>query len=260
MKCFRVVLIAVFGLVACPLSAFAQATAVTGQVEGRVTDTSDAVLPGATVAARNTATGFVRSAVTDADGRYRLGLLPLGTYTVSVHMPGFSPVERASLQLSVGETLTVNVQLGLARLTETTTVTAEATVETTRSLPAVTIGELAIDSLPINGRRFQDFMLLTPGAVVEGQRSGTSVNGQRGINAAFNVDGTSWDNPFFGGIKGGERSSEAYTLSQEAIREFAVNNAGYSAEFGRSSGGVMNAVTKSGTNITSGSLFWFYPQ
>ena len=259
MKCVsRVLILGLLALAALPSRAAAQATAVTGHVEGVVTDPSGAVLPGAVVIARNAQTGFSRITVTDGQGRYRLSLLPLGGYTIAADLQGFARAERTGLGLSVGLTLTLNFKLAVATLAETTTVVGDPAIETTRTLPAATIDERAIDTLPINGRRFQDFMLLTPGAVVEGQRGGTSVNGQRGINSAFNVDGTSWDNPFFGGIKGGERSNEAYTISQEAIKEFAVNNAGYSAEFGRSAGGVMNAVTKSGTNIFSGSGFWFF--
>jgi hypothetical protein len=167
-------------------------------------------------------------------------------------------VERGNLLLRGGETITVNVQLRVA-VQETVTVTAESPlVEVSRSLTSHTLDAAALQTLPINGRRFQEFMLLTPGAVVEGQRGGVSVNGQRGINASYNIDGTSWDNPFFGGVKGGERSDQAYTISQEVIREFTVDSAGYSAEFGRSGGGVLSAVTKSGTNALNGSAFWYY--
>jgi hypothetical protein len=94
--------------------------------------------------------------------------------------------------------------------------------------------------------------------VFEGSRGGVSIGGQRGINATYAIDGASYDNPFFGGIRGGERGSGAYTISQEAIQEFQVTNAGYSAEFGRSGGGGVNAVTKSGTNQLRGSAFWYF--
>ncbi len=244
---------------ACAPQLYAQATATTGQIEGIVTDESQAVLPGATVTATSPATGFSRSATSDAGGLYRLNLLPLGVYDVTVEMSGFKGVRRGGLALRVGETLTVPFVLGVASVQETVTVTSELPpVEVTRSLQATTINEAAIDSLPINGRRFQDFVLLTPGAVVEGQRGGTAISGQRGINSSYAIDGASYDNPFFGGIKGGERSNLAYTISQEAIQEFQVSNAGYSAEFGRSGGGVVNAVTKSGTNELHGSAFWYF--
>jgi hypothetical protein len=253
------VLAAVVLLSATPGLVWAQATATAGQIEGRITDDSDAVLPGVTVTARNTSTGFTRSAVSDGQGLYRLTLLPLGVYELTAELQGFASVRRENLPLAVGETKTVNVAMRVATVQETVTVQAEAPlIEVSRSLQAYTLDETAIGTLPVNGRRFQDFMLLTPGAIEEGQRNGTSVNGQRGINAAFAIDGTSWDNPFFGGVKGGERSNLAYTISQEAIKEFQANNAGYAAEFGRSGGGVLSAVTKSGTNQMAGSAFWYF--
>jgi hypothetical protein len=237
----------------------AQATATTGQIEGTVSDATGAALPAVSVMARNAATGFERTAVSDATGFYRLSLLPLGTYEVSAQLQGFAGVKRSGLALRVGETLTAPFSLKVASVEESVTVTAEApAVEVTRSLSANNVNQTAIESLPINGRRFQDFVLLTPGAVVENQRGGTAIGGQRGINASYAIDGADYDNPFFGGIKGGERSGLAYTISQEAIQEFQVSNAGYNAEFGRSGGGVVNAVTKSGTNDIHGSLFYYF--
>jgi hypothetical protein len=120
------------------------------------------------------------------------------------------------------------------------------------------VSSTAITNLPINGRRFQDFVTLTPTAQVDPSRGQISLSGQRGINANVNVDGVDYNQPFFGGIRGGERSNSSFTLPQEAIREFQVVAAGYSAEFGRSSGGIVNAVTKSGTNDFSGSAFYLH--
>jgi len=252
-------IVAAVGLLLMPSLASAQATAITGQIQGAIVDASGGALPGVSVTGTNVETGFTRTAVSDDGGRYQLALMPVGTYTLTSELSGFAKVARSNVLLSVGETVTINVEMRIAAVEETITVTtASPLVETARILPGMKINTLSLESLPINGRRFQDFMLMAPGAIVEGQRSGTSINGGRGINASYNIDGTSWDNPFFGGVKGGERSNEAYTISQEVIAEFQVNNAGYSAEFGRSSGGLLNAITKSGTNRVSGSGFWFY--
>jgi hypothetical protein len=252
-------IVAAVGLLLIPSLAGAQATAITGQIQGAIVDASGGALPGVSVTGVNAATGFTRIAITDGEGRYQLALMPVGTYTLSSELSGFAKVDRPNVLLSIGETVTINIEMRIAAVQETITVTtATPIVEIARTLPGTTLNERAIDSLPINGRRFQDFALLTPGAVVEGQRSGTSINGQRGINVSFNIDGTSWDNPFFGGIKGGERSNVAYTISQEVISEFQMSNAGYAAEFGRSSGGLMNAITKTGTNRVSGSGFWYF--
>jgi hypothetical protein len=232
---------------------------VTGQIEGTVVDAQGGALPGVFVTARNAGTGLERSATSDGSGLYRLNLLPLGTYEVTAELLGFATLRRENLVLRVGETLTVPLTMELAAVTETVEVAVEAPlVEVARSQRAATINETAIDSLPINGRRFQDFVLLTPGAVSEPQRGGTSISGQRGINASYSIDGASYDNPFFGGIRGGERGDKAYTISQEAVQEFQVNNSGYAAEFGRSGGGVVNAVTKSGTNTFQGTGFWYF--
>src|ERR1700704_4734476 len=109
---------------------------------------------------------------------------------------------------------------------------------------------------PFNGRRFQDFITLTPTAQVEPSRGQISLAGQRGINSSINVDGTDYNQPFFGGLRGGERSNNAFTIPQESIKEFQVVASGYSAEFGRSTGGIVNAVTKSGNNSHRGTLFY----
>ena len=246
-------------LLVFPSSLRAQATATTGQIEGTVTDPQGGMLPGVTLTARNTRTGFERTAVSDESGLYRLNLLPLGTYEVTASLQGFSTIRREGLVVQVSETLVVPVSMQLAAVAETVTVVAASpVVEVTRSQQAATLNDTAISSLPINGRRFQDFVLLTPGAVFEPSRGGTSIGGQRGINASYAIDGASYDNPFFGGIRGGERGDKAYTISQEAIQEFQVTNSGYTAEFGRSGGGVVNAITKSGTNTMQGSAFWYF--
>ena len=106
-----------------PMVAWAQATATTGQIEGVVTDTSDAVLPGVTVQGRNAETGFTREAVTDEDGRYRLGLLPLGSYTLTVELQGFSTMQQGGVVLTGGETASINFQMRVATVQETVTVT-----------------------------------------------------------------------------------------------------------------------------------------
>jgi hypothetical protein len=244
---------------AWPDAASAQATATTGQIEGNITDEQGGALPGVSVTARNVGTGLERTVVSEEGGLYRLNLLPLGVYEVSAQLQGFANLRREGLVLRVGETLTLPLVLRLASLQETVTVTSDSPlVEVARSQQASSLNETAIDSLPINGRRFQDFVLLTPGAVFEPSRGGTSIGGQRGINSSYSVDGASYDNPFFGGIRGGERGDKAYTISQEAIQEFQVSNSGYTAEFGRSGGGVVNAITKSGTNTLQGSAFWYF--
>jgi hypothetical protein len=236
----------------------AQATATTSQIEGTVTDDTGAARVGVTLTARNLDTGFERRTASGPDGRYRLVLLPLGRYELVVELAGFAAARTTDLVLRVGETVTVNPSLQLAAVTRVEVTAGASPVELTRSLPATTLDARAIATLPINGRRFEDFVLLTPGTVPSQYFGRPVIGGQRGIHAAYVVDGASYDNAFFGGIRGGERAEVSYTISQEAIQEFQVTNAGYSAEFGRSGGGVVNAVTKSGTNEFRGSAFWYF--
>lgn len=234
--------------------AFAQAQAGTGQISGLVADANGAVVPNATVTLTSKATNASQTATTNEDGFYKFVLLQPGTYVVKASATSFS-VQTIEAVVQVGRITDANFTLGASGVSAEVTVTAEGVQSTTSNFDAVQ-SETAIQNLPINGRRFQDFVTLTPTAQVEGSRGQISLSGQRGINGNINVDGVDYNQPFFGGVRGGERSNSAFTLPQESIREFQVVAAGYSAEFGRSSGGIVNAVTKSGTNNLRGSAFY----
>ncbi len=241
------------------LPVMAQSQASTGQISGAVTDSAGAAVADAIVKATNTQTGLERTANTNDDGLYQIVLLPPGMYNVSAEASGFSAATVTNVEVVVGRTVNVNITLGASGVQEVVQVTAGAIqVQTTRSEPDAVVNERAIENLPINGRRFQDFVTLTPGAQVDPSRGQISLSGQRGINSNINVNGVDYNQPFFGGIRGGERSNTAFTIPQELIKEFQVVAAGYSAEFGRSTGGVVNAVTKSGTNEFHGSAFYLH--
>ena len=241
---------------AVPALARSQSQATTGEINGRVLDAQGAVLPGVTVTSRNTQTGLVRSVVTNEQGVFALPLLPTGTYEVTVELPGFATFKQ-TVPITVGSTITINPTLQVAGLSEQVVVSGAAPiVETSATVRTTTVDEEAIRNLPINGRRFQDFITLTPTVQVDTSRGQLSFAGQRGINANVSIDGADYNQPFFGGIRGGERSNTAFTIPQEAIKEFQVVASGYSAEFGRSTGGLVNAITKSGTNAQQGSLFY----
>ncbi|MDX2042238.1 MAG: carboxypeptidase regulatory-like domain-containing protein [Acidobacteriota bacterium] len=235
--------------------AFAQAQGSTGQISGSVRDGQGGAVAGATIKAVNTQTGLQQSTVASADGLYRFVLLQPGSYDLTAESSGFSKTELKGVRVTVGQITDANITLGVGAVAEAVTITAEA-IQTTVSQPDAVINENAINNLPINGRRFQDFVTLTPTAQVDPQRGQISLSGQRGINTNVNIDGLDYNQPFFGGIRGGERSNNAFTIPQESIKEFQVVAAGYSAEFGRSSGGVVTAVTKSGTNQYHGSAFY----
>lgn len=237
--------------------AMAQSQASTGQIAGAVTDNQGAAISGATVKATNTQTGLDQTVKSGDDGLYQFVLLPSGIYKVTAEASGFASTTVTNVEVTIGRTIDVKIALGVSGVQEVVNVTAGAIqVQTTRSEAETVLNQKAIENLPINGRRFQDFVTLTPTAQVDPSRGQISLAGQRGINSSVNVDGTDYNQPFFGGIRGGERSNNAFTIPQESIKEFQVVAAGYSAEFGRSTGGVVNAVTKSGSNVWHGSGFY----
>jgi hypothetical protein len=241
------------------VGAMAQTQASTGQIAGMVTDSQGAAIANARVKAINVQTGLESTITTNQDGLYRLVLLPPGIYNVTAEANGFEKLTVEKVEVVVGRTSEVNFTLGVSGVQEVITVTSGSIqVQTTRSEADAVINEFAISNLPINGRRFQDFVTLTPTAQVEPQRGQISLSGQRGINSNINIDGLDYNQPFFGGIRGGERSNTAFTIPQESIREFQVVASGYTAEFGRSTGGIVTAVTKSGTNEFHGSAFYLH--
>jgi hypothetical protein len=238
-----------------PVLAAAQ-TAATGNIEGVVTDASGAVLPGATVVVRNTETNATREAVTDEGGRYRASALQPGTYEVTVTFSGFNASPISGIAVLVGQTHAVDVRMRPAGVMETVTVTGETpAIDPTRTDVSTVVGERAISSLPINGRRWENFVLLTPGVTNDG---GFGLVSYRGISGLYNnntIDGVDNNQAFFSEARGRTRTS--YSISQSAIREFQVGVSNFSAEFGRAAGGTVNAVTRSGTNASRGEAFYF---
>ncbi|HEV7920062.1 MAG TPA: carboxypeptidase regulatory-like domain-containing protein [Thermoanaerobaculia bacterium] len=242
-----------------PLSLFAQSQATTGVIEGTVVDGSGAALPGVTVTLRNTATNFEQTQVTDSAGRFRGVLLPLGPYEVSASLEGFGKYIARGIDLGVGETRTLPVTLKQAALSEQIVVTAVAPlIETARTEGATRINQDAVEGLPNNGRNFLEYTKLTPGVTIVQGPDGDelSINGQKGISNNVSVDGADFNNPFFGEQRGGQRP--AFTFNLDAVKEMVVIADGANAEFGRSSSGFVNVITKSGTNDISGTAHVVY--
>lgn len=238
---------------------WAQSQATTGVIEGRVSDESSAVLAGATVTLRNTATNFEKVVTTGSDGRFRGLLLPLGPYRIAVSADGFSTMVREGLDLAVGQTINLDIQLQVSAVEQEIVVTGEApVVETTRTEGSTRIPDQAVESLPNNGRNFLEYTKLTPGVTIVQGPDGDelSINGQKGIHNNVSVDGADFNNPFFGEQRGGQRPP--FTFNLDAVKEVVVVADGAPAEFGRSSGGFVNVVTKSGTNDRQGTAHVFY--
>ena len=230
----------------------------TGVIQGTVEDATGGSMPGVTVEARHVATNLTRSLVTEGDGRFVFLQLPPGAYTVTFSLSGFATLVQENVQLTVGQTVTVPAVLKVSGVAETVTVTTSpGVVESTRTASANTLNELTVGTTPILGRKFEDLLTLTPGVSIVQGPDGDEITfaGQRGIFNNISLDGGDYNNGFFGEQAGGQRAAIDITL--EAVKEFQVIATGAPAEFGRTAGGVVNVVTKSGTNEPAGGLFFF---
>ncbi len=235
----------------------------TGSISGTIKDSSDAVLPGATVVIKQAETGATREVVTDARGRYAAPNLPPGPYEVTATLTGFGQLTRSGVRLTVGRDAIVDIALAVGTLQDQVTVVGEApTVDTKSASTGGLIGQEQIAGLPLNGRSFIELANLTPGVQLtdNGGRSTStgfgaklSVNGSRYTANLFTIDGTALNDQF-----NQAGSASGNVLGVEAIAEFQVLTNSFSAEFGRHTGAVINAVTKSGTNSIRGSLFEFH--
>jgi outer membrane receptor protein involved in Fe transport len=237
--------------------AAAQAQITTGVIQGSVLDPQGEALPGAQVEARNVGTNITRAQTTAGDGRFTLLQLQPGTYTVTFTLAGFATLVQEQVNVSVGQTVTLNPTMKLASVSETVTVTGTATVDTRKTESSTTLNENAIGTTPILGRKFEDLLTLTPGVSIVQGPDGDEITfaGQRGIFNNISLDGGDYNNGFFGEQVGGQRAAIDITL--EAVKEFQVVATGANAEYGRTAGGVVNVITKSGTNDVHGSLFHF---
>ncbi len=240
--------------------AIAQSQATTGNIEGRVLDPKEAVVPGATVTATNQQTGLEKSATTNDQGDFIVNFLPPGPYTVRAGASGFSPGDIKDVIVTVGGKTPLDIKLSVGGASGAVTVTGEApVVETTLSSISTTVNSRAIENLPVNGRNYLDFATLTPGVIRDQNREGDlSVGGQKGTLNNLQVDGVDNNNTFFGQAFGRTGVRPPYQFSEESVQEFQVNQNGFSAEYGRAGGAVINVVTKSGTNEFHGGGFEFF--
>ncbi|HKH43424.1 MAG TPA: TonB-dependent receptor [Thermoanaerobaculia bacterium] len=253
--CSLFALLVAFGLA---VPAMAQTDVTTSRISGTVEGADGAPLPGVTVEATNNETGLQLVEVTNEEGFYRLLNLPTGTYTVRASLEGFASSEAKDVRLLLGSAPSINFTLQSASVSETITVTSELpVVEVTNTAAGTTIQTEQIKELPVQGRDFKNLVLMTPETRLDSERGNLSISGQRGINTNVTVDGVDFNDAFFGGTAGGAEGRAPLAISQESIKEFTVITNGASVEFGRSGGGFVNVITKSGTNNLHGSVFYY---
>ena len=236
--------------------------AATGAIHGTVVDLHDLRIPGATIAVVNAASGARYSTTSDAEGRFSIDLLPPGDYSARAAAWGMSPQITPQLHVDVGAASELEFRLTVAGTTERVTVSgAPALVETQPAAVSTLLDERAIADLPLNGRRFSDLMLLSPGVTQDPRSLTSSTNGDlsfgglRGFQNSFLVDGGDFNNAFFAQARGLYRAP--YQFSNEVVQEFRVSSNSYGAELGRSGGAVVNVVTKSGSNHWHGTGLYY---
>jgi hypothetical protein len=252
----RLIALLAFALL-LPAGLAAQA-ATTGQVSGRVLLATGEPLAAAQISATNVETGFVRGTLTRADGTFSILLLPPGTYTVRATSIGYQPAQLTQVRILAGGGATANFQLqvGAVQLEGIEVVASGRPISTTDASVSAVVAQEEIENLPSLGRDFTDFIALagvvspTPESTTGGQ---FSIAGQRPSQTNLQIDGVDANNSFFGENRGGSRIP--FNFSLESIREFQVVTNGYDVEYGRYSGGVVNVVTRGGTNRFEGTVF-----
>jgi len=250
-------LLALFTLAITPLNtAFAQ-SATTGAIGGTVSDAGGALLPAASITIKSLDTGVTRAIKSNASGEYHVSELEPGTYSATFTVEGFETYQANAIIVTVGSLSTVSAVMKPGSVTNSIVVTAETPLLHVQSSDISTaLDQASIDNLPINGRRWSTFALLTPGVV--NNSDGFGLLSFRGISFLLNnntVDGADDNQAYFSEARG--RTRVAYSITQAAIQEFQVNTSNYSAQYGRSAGGVINTVTKSGSNQLRGELFFY---
>jgi Carboxypeptidase regulatory-like domain/TonB-dependent Receptor Plug Domain len=233
-------------LFAIPASAQEQS----GAMQGTIKDSQGGILPGVTVEAKNQATGAVQSTVTNESGIYRFPALAPGRYDLNANLTGFSPAKNPNVVLQLGQVLTIDLTMGIAGVAENVQVTAESPlIDVKQNASVAVVSAERIDRIP-KGRNFTDVLAVVPGANIEARAGGVSVGGASGSENRFVVDGIDTTNL--------QNGSSGKTYVTDFIQEVQVKTAGVNAEYPGSTGGVVNAVTKTGTNTVHGSGGFYY--
>lgn len=237
--------------------AFAQNAAL-GNISGVVRDTAGAVVPNASVTVIRTDTGAKRDLTTDNEGHFTATFLQPGTYEVMISGAGFGHVDQRNVEVTVGTTSTVDAALPAASVsTDVVVTTDQVLVDADKFDQSQVVSEQLVNNLPVNGRRFDNFVLLTPNVAPDGTSGLLSFRGISGLYNTNLVDGANNNQAFFSEARG-RAVGAPYVFPIDAIKEFQAASSGYSAEFGQAAGGVINAVTKSGSNAVHGDVYEYY--
>lgn len=245
--------LALLSAIACATVASAQTSSTTGAVRGTVSSKEGGRLAGATVTIRNLATNLVRTQVTAANGEYTFALLPLGNYEIVVSAPGMRTLKDTSTRVGLGATSLANFSLDRAEAGATVAVVAaSAALDAQQVTTTVALNSRMVESVPLAARDFTSLARLTPGATTAADQNRLSVEGGRGIFNNLTIDGASYNSNFFGEQRGSTRIPFAFGI--DTIKELQIITDAYDAQYGNAAGGVINAVSKTGTNEFSGSL------
>jgi len=249
---FKLVLATI--LVLFPSLTWAQSAANSGQIAGQVFDPSSATVAGVEVSVRNVDTNQRRVATTDQAGRYAVGPVPIGNYEVTVAPPNMAPATQL-IYVSLGGRATADFRLGISPVRESIDVLANdtAAIEPGQTFSKAVLTDVQLRNLPSNGRRIRNMFLLTPATQIEPECGGFAISGQKGLFTNINVDGGDYTNTHWCG-----HVEFSPTFTMEALQEFQVMRSTFSAEFGRSTGGIINLASKSGTNQFHGSAFYLF--
>ncbi len=251
------VLVLVLLLAGAP-SSWGQAQITTATAQGDVLDANGGSVAGATVEAKNLDTNYIRTETTNSDGHFVFLNLAPGHYTLTISKQGFATILQENVNLTVGQVITIPVAMKVSSVSQQIVVSDVPVVEVTKTESSSTLDEIAVATTPVLGRKFEDLLTLTPGVSISQGPDGDeiNINGQRGIFNNVSLDGGDYNNGFFGEQAGGQRAAIDITL--EAVKEFQIIASGANAEYGRTAGGVVNVITKSGTNAIHGSLFEYF--
>jgi hypothetical protein len=236
---------------------FAQSQLGSGSLSGIVTDTSGAVVPEAIVVVTNNATGERRNTSTSASGQFTVPVLPTGEHTVRVGKSGFVTAELNNVSVSVGSTTTLRLVLDVGSVETVVDVKAAAPlVDSTRTAEVSLVDRREINDLPINGRRADQFALLVPGVTRDGTFGQLSYRGFSGVFNNFTVEGNDDNEAYNAEARG--RTRVASNISMDAVEEFQVGQSNFLPEFGRSAGGTINTVVRSGSNERHADAFYYF--